>query len=54
VLAVRGQVEDGKPGELWVSSRSVAHGYWNKPEVSEETFRAVLKVSWNIQCRLAS
>lgn len=36
------QMEDGQSGELWVSGPSVAQGYWNRPEVSEKTFRAVL------------
>ena len=35
-------MEDGEQGELWVSGPSVAHGYWNRPEVSEKTFRAVI------------
>ena len=26
-------------GEIWVSSPSVAQGYWNKPEATEQTFR---------------
>lgn len=30
----------GEPGELWVSSPSVAAGYWGKPELSRETFQA--------------
>ena len=29
-------------GEVWISSPSVAGGYWNKPEISEATFRARL------------
>ena len=29
-------------GEIWVSSLSVAQGYWHKPEVTEETFNAYL------------
>ena len=29
-------------GEVWISSPSVAAGYWNKEEQSEETFRAKL------------
>jgi len=29
-------------GEIWISSPSVARGYWNRPEVSEEIFRAHL------------
>ena len=33
---------DGRIGEIWVSGPSVAHGYWNRPEESAETFRATL------------
>lgn len=29
-------------GEIWVSSGSVAQGYWNKPELNKETFQAYL------------
>lgn len=29
-------------GEIWVSSPSVAQGYWNRPEETERTFRARL------------
>ena len=29
-------------GEIWVSSPSVAQGYWNRPEETERTFRAYL------------
>ncbi len=29
-------------GEIWVSSPSVAQGYWNKPEETDRTFRAHL------------
>ncbi|MGK7872421.1 MAG: fatty acyl-AMP ligase [Xenococcaceae cyanobacterium] len=29
-------------GEIWVSSSSVAQGYWKRPEETEETFRAYL------------
>jgi acyl-CoA synthetase (AMP-forming)/AMP-acid ligase II len=29
-------------GEIWVSSPSVAQGYWNQPEETERTFRAYL------------
>ena len=36
----RRAVADGTVGELWVSSPSVASGYWGKPELSEEVFRA--------------
>ncbi|MCS6883878.1 MAG: beta-ketoacyl synthase N-terminal-like domain-containing protein [Acidobacteriota bacterium] len=27
-------------GEIWVSGPGVAHGYWNKPEETERTFKA--------------
>jgi 8-amino-7-oxononanoate synthase len=29
-------------GEVWVKGPSVGHGYWNKPEATEQTFRARL------------
>nr|VFK67790.1 MAG: Acyl-CoA synthetase (AMP-forming)/AMP-acid ligase II [Candidatus Kentron sp. UNK]VFK73118.1 MAG: Acyl-CoA synthetase (AMP-forming)/AMP-acid ligase II [Candidatus Kentron sp. UNK] len=29
-------------GEIWVSGKNVAHGYWNRPEESEQTFQAHL------------
>lgn len=29
-------------GEIWVSGRSVALGYWKQPEATEQTFRAFL------------
>lgn len=32
----------GEAGEIWISSRSVAKGYWGKPELSREAFEARL------------
>jgi natural product biosynthesis luciferase-like monooxygenase protein len=32
----------GEVGEIWVSGRSVAQGYWNRPDETERTFRARL------------
>lgn len=32
----------GKVGEIWVSSRSVAQGYWHRPDETRETFQAHL------------
>jgi phthiocerol/phenolphthiocerol synthesis type-I polyketide synthase C len=32
-------------GEVWVSSPSVAHGYWQRPVETEETFHAYLRDS---------
>jgi acyl-CoA synthetase (AMP-forming)/AMP-acid ligase II len=29
-------------GEIWVSGPSIAQGYWNRPEETEQTFRACL------------
>ena len=29
-------------GEIWISGPSVAQGYWNRPQETEETFRAYL------------
>ncbi|MBC7267333.1 MAG: fatty acyl-AMP ligase [Streptomyces sp.] len=31
---------DGRVGEIWLRGPSVAAGYWNRPELTEETFRA--------------
>ncbi len=31
---------DQHVGEIWVKGPSVARGYWNRPELSDETFRA--------------
>ena len=33
---------EGMIGEIWVKSDSVARGYWNRPELSEYSFNAVL------------
>ncbi|GGO42874.1 polyketide synthase [Streptomyces daqingensis] len=35
-------LEDGRVGELWVAGPSIAHGYWRRPEATEETFHARL------------
>jgi len=32
----------GEVGEVWVSGRSVAQGYWNKPDLTDETFHAYI------------
>lgn len=32
-------------GEIWVSSQSVAQGYWNKPQETQQVFNAHLKES---------
>lgn len=32
----------GDVGEIWVAGDHVAQGYWRRPEVTEETFRALL------------
>lgn len=36
------QCPAGKVGEIWVSGRSVAQGYWNRPEETKQTFNAYL------------
>ena len=35
-------LEDGLVGEIWVSGRSVAAGYHNRPELTREMFHARL------------
>lgn len=32
----------GEVGEIWVTGPGVAHGYWNSPDATEQTFRARL------------
>jgi acyl-CoA synthetase (AMP-forming)/AMP-acid ligase II/acyl carrier protein len=34
--------DEGQVGEIWVSSAAVSRGYWGKPELTDETFRARL------------
>jgi acyl-CoA synthetase (AMP-forming)/AMP-acid ligase II len=34
--------DDGKVGEVWISGESVAQGYWEKPEQTQQTFNAYL------------
>ncbi|MGF1589286.1 MAG: hybrid fatty acyl-AMP ligase/type I polyketide synthase [Pleurocapsa sp.] len=36
------QCSEGKVGEIWAKSDSVAQGYWNRPELSVYSFEAVL------------
>ncbi|WP_330333152.1 fatty acyl-AMP ligase [Streptomyces sp. NBC_00536] len=33
-------LEDGTTGEIWLRGPSVAAGYWNRPDVTEQIFRA--------------
>ena len=34
--------DEGQVGEVWVSSAAVTQGYWGRPELTDETFRARL------------
>ncbi len=34
------ELPTGETGEIWLSSKSVAAGYWGKPELTRETFQA--------------
>jgi natural product biosynthesis luciferase-like monooxygenase protein len=33
-------VADGKPGELWIGGEGVAHGYFQRPDLTADRFRA--------------
>ena len=36
------ELQEDRIGEIWVQSPSVGKGYWNKPEITAETFKAKL------------
>ncbi|HHK43101.1 MAG TPA: aminotransferase class I/II-fold pyridoxal phosphate-dependent enzyme, partial [Planctomycetaceae bacterium] len=36
------RLPEGQVGEIWVRSPSVGRGYWNQPQLTDETFRAKL------------
>ncbi|MEV6052206.1 AMP-binding protein [Streptomyces sp. NPDC052107] len=38
--ATRTELPEGRVGEIWIRGDSVALGYWNRPEETEQTFRA--------------
>jgi acyl-CoA synthetase (AMP-forming)/AMP-acid ligase II/acyl carrier protein len=39
------QLGDNEIGEIWVSGSSIAHGYWNNPDSTRETFQAKIRNS---------
>ncbi|YAF98112.1 MAG: amino acid adenylation domain-containing protein [Nodularia sp. CChRGM 3473] len=39
------QCDPNSVGEIWVSGPSVGHGYWNRPQDTQETFQAYLSDS---------
>ncbi|BET95949.1 AMP-binding protein [Xenorhabdus taiwanensis] len=38
-------LEESQIGEIWLSGKSIAAGYWQNPEATEETFKAKLSQS---------
>ncbi|MCH2245137.1 MAG: SDR family NAD(P)-dependent oxidoreductase [Crocosphaera sp.] len=41
-LETQTRCKKGEVGEIWVSGKSVASGYWNRPDATQETFQAYL------------
>ncbi|MER6999237.1 fatty acyl-AMP ligase [Streptomyces sp. NPDC000410] len=41
----RTRCPSGQVGEIWVAGKSVAAGYWQRPDLTEEAFRATLSDS---------
>lgn len=41
--------EDGQVGEIWISSPSVATGYWNRPSETEQVFGARLSDALSVE-----
>ncbi|WP_196223272.1 non-ribosomal peptide synthetase, partial [Roseibium sp. RKSG952] len=39
----RRKLKDTEVGEIWLSGPSMASGYWNRPELTQEVFQAALK-----------
>jgi 8-amino-7-oxononanoate synthase/acyl carrier protein len=39
----RKRMPSDRIGEIWISSPTVGQGYWNKPEISQSTFRAKIE-----------
>lgn len=44
------QCPDHQVGEIWVSSNSVAQGYWQRPEQTQQTFQAYLQDASSRHC----
>lgn len=48
----RRPLPDGKVGEIWVRTPSVARGYWKNPEETQRVFGARLQGAENDECHL--
>ncbi|WP_149536556.1 non-ribosomal peptide synthetase/type I polyketide synthase [Siccirubricoccus phaeus] len=48
--ATRRERPEGHIGEIWLRGRSVGPGYWNRPELTAETFRAALLAEDGTEC----
>ena len=44
-------VDSDRVGEIWVAASDVAHGYWDKPDLSNNTFRARLGAGDDVYLR---
>lgn len=51
IVQTMAALPEGNVGEIWVTSRSRAAGYWAQPEKTAEDFGGVLASTGNVRAR---